>query len=277
MHSTITLDPLAFALGPSAGTDHDGGLRWTAFDYCLPPESGTKRRGIWRLLQGLDAVKLEPGRWAVPHGADDRAHLDPVIDRVAAAGGRWETRVVGRRSVEDVTQQTQLYRACERVWDGFFNATDRLATAFVAGTDGDPIASLGAIREDFGDRLARDLVLTDGVIRADARLTQLTESIVAAAGATLPPDHGQRAPRLEAEVVRRLDDGRVRAVARLAPLPPATWDLGFAAFEASVYRASPSRTPLQHGLWVITCPADELADELVSRRDRVEIFQRSLG
>lgn len=230
-------------------------MRWTAFHYRLTAAPPRVRSALWRELHDLGAANLRQGLWAVPHGELDTVDLQPALDLVTGAGGEASTQIVGR-GPRDLELQATLVRACEHVWDEFFNASDRLTVGLTRDlVVADHLVELDALRATFRDLLVRDLVMSEAAARAGVRL----DEHVAAAPAPRGGDRLVRPVRRGVEIIgaHRLDDGTARYVVDVDPAFPLEEERSFLEFEAMAYTPDAGRVPLCHGCFVwVGVPAE---------------------
>ena len=279
--------PLIAPVAPVAPRLHR--LRWTALRYRLPRTTSGIRSSVWRELTDVGALNLQYGVWALPHGRD-QDRLESLFARIRAAGGEVSAAIVGRETLDDIELQSRLTRACDRLWDAFFNDADLLASKLAQGEIGDSErhAALDDLRSSFATVMVRDVIGSEAAGRASVRLDTFLAEILDAPDPTdhrtdgahlADPVDGSCAARHGIEVVATwmLENGDLRGAARVAPYPTARWERAFEDFEARLYKPSARRVPVRHGTLTWTCAPDALESALASLDARLAHFRRSLG
>jgi hypothetical protein len=262
-------------LGPALAIHSSGGwLRWSRFSYELPPDQSGRRRTLWRQLRRLDAVKLQPGEWAVAHDENDDRGLDDLILAVTAAGGTSTLDLVGRSGVDDIERHVRLCRSCEALWDPFFNALDR---AVHARRSGATVADVDRLRKRYIAELPRDVVLSDSARRAAERLDDLGDQVFARSEHRAPPAESSPDGRVEVVAGWALDTGAVRYVAEVRPTPTLAVERAFNTFEEETFRPTPDRIALRHGVFAFSCRRDARDEVLRTIRNRLRTFATLQG
>jgi hypothetical protein len=189
-------------------------------------------------------------------------------------------RLVRAGRPEDDPLQRDLALACERQWKPFFAEVDRLNARLATGARHPGPDGVTEVHERFIDLLATDLVYSPAAVQAARRLDD-TEWIQRSVGPHDPSAptpaatrrYGQpQLSRLELASAVTLEDGSVRAVLRVDPVPGAAWEQAFEAFETATYRERPDRLPLRHGAFVLRSPPDGFAVAVAQLRARVDRF-----
>jgi hypothetical protein len=251
-------------------------LRWTALRYELPASDGSLRARLWRDLRGRQGLNLRHGLWAVPEVPGAPVHLDRVVTRLRAAGAEVDAVPV---EPDDGDHHELLVRACEKLWNGFDEAADRLAGLLGAGPSAaDHLArGLPDLHRAFRQTRPRDLVQSLAGEGAAQRLDDLEwmEANVRRPGPPVWPEPAVgRQLQLASTVL--LADGTMRAVATVEPAPGVAWERAFAAFERDVYSPDPERTEIRHGTVVVTGPTAAVNTGLDAVVTRIGRFEASL-
>jgi hypothetical protein len=243
---------------------------WSALQYELPVDDASTRAFLWRQLRTRGGLSLRRGLWAVPHGGDGGPDLHGVVTRLRSAGGAVDVRAVGA-APEDAGLHELLTAACTRLWSGFSTAADRLA---VPGNSGRGAGGhrLEGLHELFARTLAADLVQSPAIDGAARRLDDLEWIHANVRGPEATPRVRGDRPTIEVMATVVLDDGTMRAVARLGPTPTPAWERGLAEFEAATYRPDPRRVAVRHGTVVVTGASDEIVTTLRHVADRIARF-----
>ncbi len=254
---------------------------WLAFHYAVPSDASADRTAIWRDLQDLRALNLQPGTWAIGRHEHDRDRLIELIQRAQRSGGTATVSNVGFDTREDVELQSKLSRACEHLWDEFFNESDWYAATAAGGTGvlAEQRAELDGLRKMYAAIRVRDLVVSDASGRAGAQLDDFTERLAAAgpqrSGAADAPSSAGANPRVELAASWRLRDGATSFIAATTPLTDLGWEQEFRAFEAHLYRPDPARVALRHGLFSWRGGPDSAATVLDGIANRIACFAAS--
>ncbi len=248
---------------------------WMVFEYVLARPDRSARAVIWRRLRSMRALNVKQGAWAVLLCDGQRERLLSLAEWITAAGGSASVTEVGYETSADRELQSRLNRACERLWDDFFNEADFFPDPGLPGTEAhaEAAAVLHRLRSLFAEIVVQDGVQSDAGKVAAVRL----DALAGALGEEAPfePRLGtDRRCRVEVGASWHLCNGDVRTTAVLAPAPSQMWDLAFAQFEASVYTPSATRVPLQHGTFTWTAPADDRAAGVKAIEERVSRFQQ---
>ncbi len=252
---------------------------WLAFQYAIPSGASAERTAIWRDLQDLRALNLQPGVWAIGRHEHDRDRLADLIQRAHRSGGSATARTVGFDTRDDVVLQSKLSRACEHLWDDFFNHSD-----WYAATSLDPtvtpaarIGELDALRREFASMRVRDLVVSEASQRASAQLDQYAARLMASTPPGGSPEEDQRPthPRVDITASWRLRAGSTTFVAETVPAAGLRWEQDLRAFEALVYRPDPGRVELHHGVFTWSGPPDSAAATVVAIDKRLACFAAS--
>jgi hypothetical protein len=248
---------------------------WTALSFHLRADAKSRRVALWRELTRVRALNLEPRTWAIPHDETGTAPISRVLGLVAAAGGTAEIAPARRSEIH-------LRIACRRLWDSFFNDLDELRDEIEAGSgsDGVLVETIDQLRGVFVGFRRRDLVGRDAV-RAGHRLAECEVLLAARVSAFDALGDGAPVPRLRPRLLDRVDavaleDGTVRYLAVLDPVPPVNWERAFGEFERRVYSPSPDRRPLEHGTFVFTVAPAERDGSLERIARRLGWFEQSL-
>ena len=266
--------PVAIGSAPTQVASPVARACWTALRYELPADDAPTRAHLWRQMRARHAVNVQRGLWAVPHGRDGRADLDPLVSRLLSVGATVGLHTVGP---DDVELLASLTAACERLWTGFLVAADRLTDRLVSQAGDDGVGDLSSLQDRFARTLADDLAQSPAIDLAAQRLDEL-KWIEANIHRRLmvEPTRPYR-PTVEVVSTLALDDGTLRAVARLTPSPPPSWERGLAEFESATYRTDAGRTALRHGTVVVAGTQDEIVATLTRLNDRITRFNVTLS
>ncbi|MGZ4708427.1 MAG: Chromate resistance protein ChrB [Acidimicrobiales bacterium] len=253
--------------------------RWSAFRYTLPgADRSAQRSSIWRELQAMGALKLQPGVWAVARRARESALLATLAERVRSAGGTAESNEVGHADRLDVRLQSRLDRSCERLWDDQLIALDWFESQAAAGalSPDEHATALDGVRTAYGATLPKDLVGSAASLGVADRLHRLGSA--APDRPIRPPSSGRVRARHRVTVAARWlrRDGATMLVARLHPLPEREWEAAFRSFESWAYRPSSTRAPLEHGMVRGVVPSDDVDGAAARIAARVASFESSL-
>lgn len=248
---------------------------WMVFEYTLPAADRSLRAIVWRLLRSMHALNLKQGAWAVALGEGQLERLRSLAGRITAAAGTASMVEVGYERPAERELQSRLNRACERVWDGFFNEADFFPAP------GEPTSDARGAAEEVFDRLqtlfaegmVKDIVQSDASWVASTRLDELGERLL----------DGQHDERLDAEkrcrvemaVQWQLCNGLTRNVAVLSPIPALAWNRAFRRFEETMYLPRADRVELRHGTFTWVDATDDGAEMMRALEERVGRFQRS--
>jgi hypothetical protein len=264
-----TIAPAPAGVDPSAPR-----ACWTALRYELPADDAPTRARLWRQLRSRRAINVHRGLWAVPHDRAGRTDLEPVVARLRSAGATVGLHVVGRGDAELLADLTA---ACERLWTRFVESAGHLTDRLVSQVgDGHRVGDLSSLHDRFARTLAEDLALSPAAGTAARRLDEL-EWIVANVRGRETGSPPLYRPTVEVISTIRLDDGCLRAVARLVPPPPVSWERDLADFEAATYRADAGRRALRHGTVVVTGTPDEVVAALSRVSHRIGRFNVTLS
>jgi hypothetical protein len=248
---------------------------WMAFEYVLATPDRSARAVIWRRLRALRALNLKQGAWAVVLCDGQRERLLSLAEWITASGGTASMTEVGYEEQGDRELQSRLNRACERLWDDFFNEADFFPMPGASDTAAhdEATAALGRLRSLFADIVVRDSVQSDAGRVAAERLDAL--SLALAADAPVEPRlRSDLRCRVEVGSAWHLCSGLTRCTAVLAPDPSQAWDLAFQRFEDATYLPSDARVPLRHGTFTWTSPPGEVAAGVKALEERVSRFQQ---
>jgi hypothetical protein len=175
----------------------------------------------------------------------------------------------------------RLVRACEQLWDGFFNRADQLECAehddCVVGSIA--LHRVRELRDEYAELVSTDLVMSGASSRAARRLDRCSAWAMAKVP-TLTIEPAERSTRHRVALAAApvaLADGAMRYVARLEPAVSLVWERELHAFESVVYRPDPSRLPIAHGVACFSCASDDRDDRLASLEGRVRRFEQSLA
>jgi hypothetical protein len=247
--------------------------------YSMPSRPSRHRVALWRELHRLNAVNLGHATWGVPHTELGPPDLSTLYAVVAEAGGTASSGEVGDRGALDVDLGCRLVRACEALWDGFFN---RLVRCEFDGHDRPELDRdtdlLADLRAEFAVLAAQDVVMSDALGRA-ARALDAYRADAIAGGPALEISSEERATRHR---VQRsgpgvaLVDGTVRFIATITPLPSLAWEASFAEFETAIYRPDPTRPPVFSGVVVLTGAPAFIQEHVEAGQSRLRRFEQSL-
>jgi hypothetical protein len=285
----VTLLPAVVEPDPPDRRDrHSTRPRWSAFRYTSPDaRRSALRASIWRELQRLGALKLQPCVWAVPHQDPDATQLADLAARVRAEGGRADVVEVDHVERCDVELQSRLDRSCERLWDDLLNAADwferQVDHGALAPTE--HAEAYDELRALYGSALGRDLVRSGASRLAAERLHRLGAGVPEVnelSDVSWAPDlvgAPRRAPvrhrvHVEARWLQR--DGDTMLTARLHPLPSRSWEAAFRAFESWAYRPSPTRAPLELGMVSGPVPTGDFEGAVDRLTAREACFESSI-
>jgi hypothetical protein len=257
-----------------------GDIRWTAFMYSMRSRPTRHRVALWRELHRQGGVNLLHATWGLPHRESGPPDVRALHASVDSAGGFASSAEVSSRGALDMDLGCRLVRACEQLWDGFFNRVDQLECA--EGDDQlDASLALTGVRElrtEYGELAPKDLVMSGATARAARRLDRCTTWALSKAP-VLTIEPGERSTRhhvVLAAAPVALTDGTMRYVARVEPALSPLWEHELRAFEAAVYRPDRTRLPINHGLFVFSCPAEERGERLAALEGRVRRFELSV-
>lgn len=245
---------------------------WWTFDYSLhncrnATVTATRGRAS-RTLKELRALRLRHGSWAIARHDDEHAGvLAALIERITGEGGAARLTHVGFETEADIRLQSTLNRACERLWDDFFNEAEFHETHCRELSAGARHEAVAALRSQFCTVVPQDIVMSDALTRAEAKLDDLAGDLVETG---IPETSGR--PTLAKPAISwrswKLRSGRTAFVAHITPTPSVAWELAFRDFETFAYLPAPDRVPLRHGTfrWIgPPAPASSVSDALMQR------------
>lgn len=248
---------------------------WCVFEYALPTPDRSLRAVVWRQLRDMRALNVAQGIWAVVLCEGQHGRLMDLADRIAEAGGTSSTREVGYEMPEDKRMQSRLNRACERLWDDFFNAADFFPRPADASPE-DRLVALDALQAVYTECLVHDCVRSDAGLGARGRLDELIRDVTGhLSDDSPPPVEPGRWGRVERASSWLLCSGDSLSIAVLAPAPGVAWELAFRRFERSVYVPSETRVDICYGTFVWTGAAEEAPGVLTTLQHRVDLFESS--
>jgi hypothetical protein len=280
-HLSTHLDgtaPLEVSTGPR--------VLWLALRYSVGSRSA--RAAAWRRLQKVQAINIEPGLWGVRAGPAEAEQFDAVAALIEDAGGHARVDEIGLQPGVEVALTSRLERACERLWDEFFNAAEWYAATHElrSGDDDAPtvahdrVEDLAGLFAMFGTLATRDVVQSQAMERAEWAVLRDTRDLLTSLGPDAPapsaPPLG-RGPRVRLAARGLCGDGSATYVALVRPGIDPLWEAAFAAFEERTFVPDPTRPALRAGSfrWVGD-PAGE-AEVLRGLDRRVRLFESSLA
>lgn len=277
------VDRPTIAPGPSSRP------QWTAFHYRLPTVASRLRVGVWRALGTARAINLSPSLWAVGHQEDNQPDLDGIFEKVSAAGGKAWTYLLDPDDPERLLLEANLSRACAQMWDPFFAELEPARRQAVAAKDSTAARdALQPLRRQYARLVARDLESNPAGHQASSELQAIVSSVLERDDGVGPAGSSGRASGPDDEIgsIKRrdvtrlagwaLEDGTVRTIAVVRPLPDIGWEQGFREFEHRTYTNAASRVPLRHGVFEWRGAADGVAEDLERLRGRVRRYEHYL-
>jgi hypothetical protein len=273
----------------------------------MPARPTRHRAAVWRELTRLRALSLHRSTWAVPHQEDGPPDLRGMVRTVREAHGRATAHEVDLSRPSDQVLQERLVETCEHLWDSFFNDVDRLAFGLAGGTaapldaraagsgpadaraagsgaadaraaGSGPVEQFDTLRLRWADLFQQDFLAGSASRRASARLAACA-AVLWPAGAAAPPapDRARRHAVGAPLVTVAQDDGRVRYVVPVQPMPSDDWERALASFEAFAYAADADRVALRQGIFDVCCAPAERDRALARLATRITVFDHYAG
>jgi hypothetical protein len=250
---------------------------WMALRYAAADEgsrSATRRR-----LKAIAAINLQNGTWALPSSRAATRAAPHLVDDIRDAGGNASIDLVVDASPANLRLGSMLDRACERLWDDFFNHVDwyRIDRPGPDQPLAAHVAALAPLFDLFAVTVGKDIAASSALLRAEATLDGLLGDLTFTDGAERWwPDRRPVHHAIDLVASWTLCSGRVAVVA--APRP--RFDPRFVAtlqrFEARTYRPSPLRAPLRGGAFRFAVEPDGVEDALAGLQRRLDWFEATL-